>query len=251
MSLVERLLIMGGPGTGKTHQVVNVCSWIAEQKKEMWLLDLEDKVEAYLSNQGGPPKNMHLKVALSWEEIREVIDEWKKEIKPGNWVAVDRVDLAWPMVQRWYTQQKYKEELADRLLKSAKSINKPMMIVPRFEQGAWQVINAAYEYVLTNILYIFRCNVLLTCGVTLPRDDASPFETFSNVGVIPRGQKELAHQPHTALLLSDTTERDHSGKVSRAWYYTTAKDLPGREYMDREPLFDLSIQYLERYTKPS
>ncbi len=249
MPFVERLLIMGGPGTGKTHQIVNVCTWLAERKKEMWVLDLEDKVEAFLSNQGGIPKNMHLKVALSWEEIRETIDVWKKEVKPGNWVAVDRMDLAWPMVQRWYTQQKYQEELADRMLKSAQAIKKTMMLVPRFDQGAWQVINESFEYVMTNILYLFRCNVLLTAGVKTSGDDASPFETFSNVGVMPRGQKELAHQPHTALLLSNTTERGHLGDVSRAWYCTTAKDLPGREYMDKELLFDLALQYLEKYAE--
>ena len=66
MPFSERILLMAGPGCGKTHQIVNVCAWLAERKKEMWVLDLEDKVEAFLSNQGGIPKNMHLKVVLSW-----------------------------------------------------------------------------------------------------------------------------------------------------------------------------------------
>jgi len=248
----ERLLLMGGPGTGKTHHIVNVCSWLAEKGKEMWILDLEDKMEAFLSEQGGVPKNMHLSVATSWEDVRETIDKWKTSggVKQGHWIAVDRMDLSWPMVQRWYTHQKYEEELADRLLRTAKGMKSAAMLIPRFPEGAWQVINESYDYVMTNLLYVFRCNVLLTAGVRAPQDDVSPFEVFSNVGVAPRGQKELPHQPNTVLLLSSATERNHLGRIeSRSWNVTTAKDLPGREYMDEETLFDFSIQYLERYVK--
>jgi len=250
LSKVERVLLMGGPGTGKTYHIAEVCRWLAERDKEMWVLDLEDKVEAFLAGQGGIPENMHLKVALMWEEIREVIDEWKGKVKVGNWVAVDRVDLSWPMTQRWYTQQRFKEELADRMLKSAQSITPSAMMIPRFAEGAWQVINENYDYFITNILYLFRCNVLLTAGVRASGDDVSPFETFSNVGVVPRGQKELPHQPHSVLLLGNETERDRLGKVvSRSWHYTTAKDLPGREYADKEMLFSFPLQYLEQHMK--
>lgn len=247
MSLAERILLMGGPGTGKTHHLVMVCRWLAEHKKEMWVLDLEDKVEAFLHGQGGIPPNMHLEVALSWEEVRATIDKWKAaKIKPGNWVAADRIDLVWPMVQRWYTQQRYNEELADRMLRSAKAITPTAMLIPRFPEGAWQVINEQYDYLMTNLLYLFRCNVLLTAGVRPPSSDLSPFETFSNVGVSPRGQKELPHQPHTVLLLSSQTEKSRTS-VTRSWMYTTAKDLPGREYVDQELLFDFAAQYLSQY----
>lgn len=245
----ERILLMGGPGTGKTHHIVSVCNWLAESGKEMWVLDLEDKMEAFLHNQGGIPKNMHLAIALSWEEIRGVIDSWTGKIKENNWVVVDRVDLSWSMAQHWYSQQRFNEELADRLLRSAKSVTGSAMMIPRFPEGAWQVINMNYDYFISRIMYLFRCHVLLTAGVSAPREEGPhPFETFSSVGVTPRGQKELAHQPNTVFLLSSVVERNRQGNVtSRSWNYTTAKDLPGREYVDNEPLLDFSIQYLERY----
>jgi len=245
--MYERILLMGGPGTGKTHHLVEVCRWLADQGKEMWVLDLEDKVGAFLHGQGGVPKNMHLVVALSWEEVRKCIDDWKGKIKKDHWVAVDRVDLAWAFARRWYAVERYKLELADKMLKSAKSVPEASMFIPEFPRGAWEVINETYDYFITNILYLFRCNVLLTTGITSSREDAGPFEVFSSVGLAPRGQKELAHQTHTALLLSSQIERDRMHKVTRSWHYTTAKDLPGRDYVTEEPLYDFVAQYIELY----
>ena len=247
----EKILLMGGPGTGKTHQLMETCRWVEERGKEFWVLDMEDKVNTFLLGPEDTPKNLRLSVALNWEEVRALIDDWKTKIKPGNWVAVDRVDILWPMVQRWYVQERYKEELADRMLKSAKAITGSAMMIPRFAEGAWQVINEHYDYVIFNLLYGFRCHVLLTAGVRAPQDDVSPYEVFSNVGVAPRGQKELPHQPNTALLLSNKTERDRIGNVTRSWYYTTAKDIKGREYVDQEMLLDFTVQYLERYCSGS
>lgn len=237
--MTERILLMGGPGSGKSHQLVNICK--AVSPSEMWVLDLEDKLRPSLESSGGVPPNMHLEFAYQWEEIRKVVEGWKEAVKPGHWVAVDRMDLTWPAVQRWYTQQKYNEELADRLLHSAQSMKGSTMQIPRFDQGAWQVINAQYEYVMLILLYGLRANVLLTSGVRAVGDDASPYEAIGGLYVLPRGQKELAHQPHSVLLLTTKREDRHGGDLQ--WHVSTAKDLPGREYFEKERLYDLSIQY--------
>ena len=138
----ERILLMGPPSSGKTFQLLRVYDTLTEQGVDCHIIDLEDKVEASIISQGLKlPKNFS--VATSWEEYREAVSGIN--LKPNNWVLVDRVDLSWPAVQRWFTQQKYEEELADRMLKKSLEMKKSSMFIPRFDQGSWQVINEAYE----------------------------------------------------------------------------------------------------------
>lgn len=126
------------------------------------------------------------------------------------------------------------------MMEVSKKMTKVSMFVPRFDQGSWQVINEQYESFMFGILYRMRANVLLTSGIK-GLDENSPQDIFGNLGVLPRGQKELGHQPNSVFLL-------HQRKRGRGitWHVATAKDLPGREYYEGELLFDFAIQYLAR-----
>ena len=161
----ERILFMGGPGGGKSHQLIKVCKYLETKEIPVFCIDCEDKLEATLKGMGGMPSNLKLYVAIGWEEVKEATKKIEEEIKPGNWIMIDRVDLTWPGVQRWYTQGKYDEELADRLMAKAKEMKKPSMFIPRFDQGAWQVINEQHETFMLKILYRHRTSVLLTAGI--------------------------------------------------------------------------------------
>ena len=242
----ERVLLMGSPGTGKTYQVVQVARYLEILNTRIFLVDLEDKCEGMLNGLGWP-KNLELFTAFTWEELKanddSVTDKIMKTAKPGEWIAVDRIDLSWPMVQRWYVQQKYQEELSDVMLEKAKGIKKSFMVAPRLDQGSWQVINEAYETFILNIMYKSRCNILMTTGIKVPEDN--PMDVYGNLKVAPRGQKELPHQPHSTFLLT----QDKVGRTLN-WYITTGKDLPGRKWFDREVLHDISIQYLNDYWNP-
>jgi len=69
-------------------------------------------------------------------------------------------------------------------------------------------------------------------------------DIYSNLGVTPRGQKEIPHQPHSVFLLGYK-------KVGRdtTWNITTGKDIKNREghFEDRQELFDFAIEYLGLY----
>lgn len=233
----ERILLMGPPGCGKTHQLLRVAEYL-QPKSTCYVIDMEDKIDAYHS--GNIPKYLNLSVAIFWEELKEVMDKVGAAVEPNDWIMVDRIDLSWPAVQRWFTQQRYKQELAQRMLATAKAITKPSMFIPRFDEGSWQVINEEYETLILKFLYKYRCNVLMTSGIR-GVDLNSPQDIFGHLGVVPRGQKELGHQPNTVFLL--TMKRGES----LSWHITTAKDIPSRDWFDGEPLFDLGLQYLERY----
>ena len=252
----ERVLLMGPPGAGKSHQLINVIKYLEDTKKNVFLIDLEDKMEATLGSMKYSPKHLKLYIATSWEElaagyfdntkqkhIDAAINTISSSVKPDDWIMIDRVDLAWSMAQRWFTKQKYEEELAERLMEKSKELKKSSMFIPRFDQGSWQVINEQYESFMIKVLYRSSANVILTSGIRAS-EEGSPLDVYGHIGVAPRGQKELAHQPHSVFLLGQK-------KVGReiSWTITTAKDLPERPYFDHEDLIDFSFQYLANYYK--
>ena len=236
----ERILLMGPPGSGKSHQLIKTLQGIREQAIDIAIIDLEDKLEATLLGLKEPlPKNFF--ICTSWEEYRNAINSLS--IKDGSWILVDRVDLSWSFVQRWFTQQKYNEELSERLVEVSKGMKRASMFVPRFDQGSWQVVNEAYESTMLKLLYKTRCNIVLTAGIRAT-EEGNPLDVFGSLGVAPRGQKELPHQPHSVFLL-------HQRKVGkdRGFLITTGKDLPGREPFEDEPIFDFYDMYVARYWK--
>ena len=249
----ERILLMGAPGSGKSEQLINVASYIQEFKLPMYVIDCEDKLSAMLENRDDSPDNIKLHVALSWEEpenkryegFKEAANDILKKVKPGDWIGLDRIDLSWSFVQRWFTKEKYNESLSDKLMEVSKEMKKKSMFVPRFDQGSWQVINEQYESVIVSLLFDSRCNILMTSGIK-GIDNDSPLD-IGRYGVLPRGQKELGHQPHSVFLL---TQEKVQGEKRWEWFVSTDKDLKKREYFDKEPLFDFATQYLSMYYKP-
>ena len=247
----ERILLMGPPGAGKSEQLLNVASYLESDGIPMYILDLEDKLEAMILNRDESFSNTEIYTAFSWDEpvsgnsggITQITKAITEKTKPGDWIGIDRVDLAWPMVQRWFTQQKYNENLAERMLEKSKQMTKSSMFIPRFDQGSWQVINEQYEEFILKILYKSRCNILLTTGIK-GIDDNNPSD-IGRLGVLPRGQKEIGHQPHSLFLL-------YQRKVgkSNSWRITTDKDLKKREYFESEEIMDFAIQYLSLYYHP-
>ena len=234
----ERILFIGPPGGGKSQQLLNVIRFLEDTP--CYVIDLEDKLEAMLSVIG-TPSNMNLSVAIDWEELKDATDEIVGKVKPDDWIMVDRMDLSWPGVQRWFTQQKYQESLATKMLERATTLKKSSMFIPVFDMGSWQVINEAYDSVMHKILYKSRCNVILTAGIK-GIDENSPMDVYGNIGVLPRGQKEIGHQPHSVFLLTVSKR----GREIQ-WHIQTAKDIPGRPYFDREPITDFAYQYLANY----
>ena len=233
----ERILLMGPPGSGKSYQLIKIYQALLEQKVTMAILDMEDKVSATLFSMD-IPLSPYFKVCLRWEEFVEAVNSLT--VKPGDWIGVDRIDLTWPQVQRWYTQQQYQKDLSERLLEVSKGMKRIGEFVPRFPEGSWQVINENYESTILKLLYASQANIVMTCGIRGAED--SQTDTFGHLGIAPRGQKELGHQPHTALLF---TQKLVGRQVS--WEITTAKDLPNRESFYHDPLFDLYDQYVSKY----
>ena len=229
----DRIILMGSPGTGKSTQLLNCVRYLQSLGVTCHILDFEDKLAAM--TYGADEKWPLIKVATAWEEMKEQLAALKTS--PGDWIMVDRVDLTWPAVQRWYTQQRYNQDLASLMVEKAKQMKaKASQFVPRFDEGSWQVINENYDSWILELLYGRRCHLLMTTGI---KEDTSGLDVFGHLGVLPRGQKELGHQPNSVFLL-------YQKKVGREilWCIKTGKDLESRGWFDDEQLYDFAIQYL-------
>ena len=248
----ERILLLGPPSGGKTYQIIKTYLALKDMGIEMPIIDMEDKVEAgFISQNLDLPK--HLFVCIEWTEYKEAVDKIVDGglVKEGGWIAADRIDLTWSRVQNWYTEGRYKQEVSDKLMESAvKMGTKSSMFMPLFDQGSWQVINAVYDNAIQKLLYKSRCNILVTSGLAKIQADDS-LDGFARVGYKPKGQKDLAHQPHSAFLLQQKKE----GREDINWYISTAKDLDNRifnpdrtskEFKEAQ-LFDFFIQYIGKY----
>lgn len=241
--MYERILLMGSPGSGKSTQLLHVYDYVTELGVPMFLIDAEDKLGAMLEASGRAEVKPY--VAFDMEGLDEAAKQISEQVKPGNWLGIDRVDLIWAWAQRWYTQQKYDEDLASHMLQQAKSMKaKSSRYIPRFDQGAWQVINERYESMFLKLFYQLRCNVILTSGIRSTGQEESPKDIFATLDVMPRGQKELGHQPHSVFLLEERRKQHE-----RLFFISTGKDLSNRGYFFEEPLFDFSLQYLDQYYK--
>jgi len=251
----EKIMLFGGPGTGKTEQLINIIRFLEPYEIPVYVIDLEDKF--YGSIMGEEPSNLNLFVATDWDEFTSRLNEVEPKIDMASetrpWIMVDRADLLYPMVQNWFTQNKYKIDLGDKLIDANKSMKdrktgeyKPSMFNPQFDQAEWQVINEQYSSKLARVLYKYKANVVLTAGVKPARSDVdSPFEVYGTVDVGPRGQKELPHQPSSVFYL---TQRKEGRKI--IWEITTAKDIKSRDYIQSERLSDFAIEYLLKYYTP-
>ena len=237
----ERVLLMGPPNSGKSYQLIRVYQALLEQGKEMAIIDLEDKLSATMEGlKLSLPRKFY--VCLTWEEYVEAIN--KLNMRENEWIGVDRIDLSWSYVQRWYSQEKYQRELSEKLLESAKQMKKASMFTPMFTQGDWQPVNEAYDSATLKLLYRSRCNIIMTTGIR-GADSDNALDVFSSLGVTNRGQKELQHQPHSAFLLFQR-KRDRQ----LHWYITTGKDLPNRLLFEDEEIFDFFLQYVSNYWSP-
>jgi len=246
----ERLLLMGPPGSGKSKQLLNCAAYLNQEYGVIpEVIDLEDKMEAMVKNMVSPP-DITLYNPIEWDSddaefpgLNQCRDKVVNRVKRGDWIMLDRIDLAWPWVQRWFTQEKHKETLAQLMMDNSKKMSRPSMFTPTQDQGSWQVINEQYEDMINSLLYRSRCNIIMTTGIR-GVDDNSPLD-IGRLGILPRGQKELGHQPHSTLLLhQDRQDRKNP------WRISTDKDLELREYYDNESIVDFGWEYLALYFDP-
>ena len=104
----ERLLIVGDIGTGKTRALFSIADQVIANNHKVFFFSLDDGHERFL-----PRMKDHVGTKFfvynctCWAEMRNAYRESKHLWEKGDWVMMDRLDLAWDYIQRFYKAEKY------------------------------------------------------------------------------------------------------------------------------------------------
>lgn len=238
----ERILALGGFGTGKSHGWLSIArlSQATGSDAKFYVLDTDFAIERMLEEDFADLTNVVHWLAPEWEDCEEFSRKIIPQIRPlQDWIVVDMMDITWDLIQAWYTQQIWQEDIGTFFLEARKQLKGEKGNLQPFSGWTdWQVINKVYQSWIARMLFKSRAHVYLTTKadpISVDRDSKEVVSMYGAFGVRPKGQKALGNQVHTILLFSLLRKND--------WRITTVKDR-GRDYFEGEALKDFAYQYL-------
>lgn len=227
---------MGGFGTGKTTDILNVALWSqrTQSPAQFWYIDTDDSLEAMLVGEYAELTNLHPYPVWNWEEYTKATADIANRVTPDDWAVLDFVTPAWDWVQRYYIAEYFKEAKGDFMLEFRKANAGGGNALDGWKD--WGVINALYRDWMMAVLEM-RCHKYWTARPEQIQDSdkAELRAIFGPFGVKPGGQKELGFQTHTVLLKRILK----AGDV----YMTTVKDR-GRAPLEGAKCNQFTIDYL-------
>lgn len=236
----ERILSVGGFGSGKTTSWLNIAKWSHDTGSDarFYVLDTDSSVGHMLSvpdSQYADLDNVTLFEVYDWTEYTEALNASTAAVRPNlDWIVVDFASSAWDAVQEYYVAQVYKtniDEFFFEQTKARKSGN------PLDGWKDWSIINRLYKQWANTLIHRHQGHVFMVAGAKVLSDsaDRSVRALFGAHGIQPTGQKHLGHLPHTVIL----NRVGGPGEV----FMTTVKDRE-RPVMDNVALHQFAVDYL-------
>lgn len=242
--LLERILVFGPAGSGKSTAAASIASMAAKTKSDarFHVIDTDLAWDRMLVEGYGDLANVDVHVALEWPEYKAALAKIRSVVRPNDWVVVDLVSNAWETVQSYFTEQVFDQDIGDYFLQVRKELKTGKKSLEAFSGWVdWSVINAMYKTWINDLLFKTRANVICMAKmakVYAEQDDKATRLLFGQHGVKPEGQKSLPYQFHSVLL---TGER----KVDERTEYllTTVKDRE-RVQLDKVAVKKFALDYL-------
>lgn len=230
----ERILVMGGPGAGKTRAYLSIAKLLQSTGSDatMYVIDTDYAVE-YMLKQGFPElQNVVYSEVGDWHEYMSAVKDFQKQISPGDWIVADLLNYAWEAVQEHYSTEAYGKDLASHFMERKRVASRKS---DEQWDGAsdWTIIKPLYRQFVNRFFYRHRAHVFATAGVKpLTRegkwkDNNEVVATFGNIGYKPEGEKRTPHHLHAVIHL----KRSLTGE----FLMNTAKDR------ERPDMIDVSL----------
>lgn len=236
----ERILGMGGFGSGKTTMYLNIAKWSQETGSDarFYVIDSDNAVRHMLNvptSQYHGLENIVLTEVSEFPEYIDALDIANTNVRPGlDWICVDFASSAWDAAQEYYVSEIYRTGMSEFFLQQAK-LRSGSAALDGWKD--WSIINRLYKDFSTKILNT-QAHVFLVAGAKAlsDREDRSVRALFGSHGVRPTGQKHLGHLPHTVLLAHVLKP----GEIT----LTTIKDRERPTLDGSQPLNEFALDYL-------
>jgi hypothetical protein len=222
----ERILVFGGPGSGKTKNLIDIAKRCSTSR--FHVIDSDASFgrmlagdNSHLWDQNGG--NISVSPVYVWVEYTDALDKIQKLITANDWIVADMISPAWEAVQDHFSEQVFGKGVEQFFLEARAAAKKGSAFDGRKD---WTVINKLYRNWANQLTLKSRCHVYATAGVAaVQEDDGKEIRAlFGRYGVKPTGQKENGHRFHTVLW----TSRSANGQ----WRINTIKDRERDEMVD-------------------
>ena len=249
-NLRERILVMGGPGTGKSYAWLTIAAMSAKTKSDakFYCIDTDESIQRMMMEEFSELSNVIVEPAQGWGELCVALERCRSVIRPQDWLIADMIYPVWEEAQSYFIQEVMGKSAGEYFL----NIRREMEAAKKkasslYQEGFdgwkdWSVINMLYNDWIQNFAFNTRANIFATTAVDKvgDREDKANRMLFGEFGVKPRGQKRLGHQFHTVLWLQNPKMGE--------WGLTTIKDR-GRNRLLGNPLKNFSIDYMVKVAK--
>lgn len=239
----ERFLLFGGGGVGKSNTVLNIIEHAAVGEMHVVECDYSASYMRALATDFTEVQD-RVHVAAVDPEWQSFIDAVNTAVETGDpevdWLAIDPVNGSYDWVQDWVLEKVHGGDLP-RMLMELKKNNPDSRDYARARADLmnWELVKKEYNK-LWRAIQRWKGHLVLCAEAKAVRNDEKDDETrmlYGPLGFMPAGQATLRHVASSTLFL------DHPKRGE--WRITTVKDR-NREELDREPVDDFSIDYLQQ-----
>lgn len=240
----ERILLFGGGGVGKTNTPLNIMSHMAHG--EMYVIE-SDYSLAYERALATDFQDIEHRVQVfapgpDWTPFIEAFESCVSTGDPNvDWITVDPVGGSYDWVQEWSLDQQYGRDLPSVMveLKKQYGADAKAYAAALSDMINWNLVKKEYSR-FWKAIQKWKGNLILVAEAKAVRNNEKDDETkmlYGPLGFQPVGHATLKHVASTTLFL------DHPKRGQ--WRMTTIKDR-NREEMDKEPVDDFGIDYLQQ-----
>lgn len=261
----EKILVVGGGGTGKTKGLMDIVKRCLMDGQTAHLIDNEQAIPVHLDAMGIGAREEWVWVDGKWERdeewedpdspvVRWFCQEWEdhrdairtacQTATRGDWVGVDTISNPWEAVQAWYVGQiTGGDEFSDWMVQNR---------VAQIEAGKgndggagallaeWKVINQQWKDWVLNPVVKTQAHVYLAAhskAINTERDSPDVKSMWKGLGFKADCQKSVPRLMRTVLGLEEY--RGAGG----GFIITSAKDWE-RELLVREQIKTVPVTYL-------
>ena len=237
----ERILAMGGMGSGKTTGWLNIAWWSWKTKSDAHFYVIDSDAAAgrmLVGDKFEMLDNVTVYNAFEWLSIRAATREFMPKVRPQDWIVVDFMGPCWDAVQKWYVEEIYgSEDMGEYFMEIRKNKAKGTSVKELEGWKDYGVINPNYKSWMNGLVHTSPAHLYITATTAGIRetDEKGLKQIFQAYGVRPVGQKHMAFAVHTVLLCQMMKPNE--------WFVSSVKDRE-RELLVAQPIKDFTRDYL-------